>query len=139
MGHLQAGRPDDAMAAMIEVTVDRSPFALAARSLVHAALGDLDRALDDADAVESFDQVGYFDRLVASASGAAAASRLGSDDAADRREQVGALAAGSGDVVLGAFVRSLLFRLGDEAPTSASPDPAGGWRVVVDHLVGEPA
>jgi class 3 adenylate cyclase/tetratricopeptide (TPR) repeat protein len=138
MGHLQVGRADDAMAAMVDVAVERSPFALATRSLVFAAIGDLERALADADAVEGFDQVGYFDRLVAAAGGAAAASRSGTTDAADRREQVGALAAGSGDVVLGAFVRSLLFRLGDETPT-AGPEPSGGWRMIVDHLVGEPA
>lgn len=135
MGHLQSGRADEAMASLVDVDVEGSPFALSIRSLVSCALGDFERAIADADAVAQFERVGYFDRLVAAAGAAAASARSGSVDAPDRLERAGVLAAGSGDVVVGAFVRSLVHRLDGGADGGSRNVPAG-WRRVVDQLAG---
>jgi hypothetical protein len=138
LGHCQTGRPEAALVALLDVeSMDASPFALAARAVAHGMLGDLDRAVADADAAESIGGASYFDRTLAGIAGAAAAYRLGASDAGDRLVRVLTLADGCGDVVVSAVARAVAARLGISTG-GGEPTIPGGWRCVVEQLTGLP-
>ena len=95
-GSLLAGDVDGTLAKLLDVDVDTSPFALAARATANAVLGDRDAALADVRSVESMQSVSYWDLVVARVAGAAVARgsggrppprRLGQDRAATRRRR----------------------------------------------------
>lgn len=137
VGHLQSGRPDEALAAIEAVDVSSSPFGRSVRALVLVSLGDLDGALADADAALAMVNPSYFDRSLAVAAAAAAAVRLGAADAPGRVELVTDVAATAGDVVLSAFLRSLVHRLDDvAAPSTHDENLPAGWACVIDQLAG---
>ena len=78
-GELLAGSADDALAVLLDVDVDVSPFALAARATAHAMLGDDKAALADVHAVEALAEepdsnVSYWDLWIARIAGAACAT-----------------------------------------------------------------
>jgi class 3 adenylate cyclase/tetratricopeptide (TPR) repeat protein len=138
LGHLQVGDADEALAALEGTDVSSSPFALGVRSLVLAAIGDLDAAIRDADATTALTNPSYFDAGLAAASAAAASARLGAPDRADRLEHAVASASTSDDVVLSGFLRAVVERL-EPAPGRGSlvdvRIPAG-WRCVADLITG---
>ena len=70
-GRLLQGDADGTLAVLLDVDVDRSPFALAARATAFAALGDPQRSLADVQAVESMQSVSYWDLTMARVAGAA--------------------------------------------------------------------
>lgn len=134
-GRLLAGDADGTLAQLLDVDVESSPFALAARATACAVLGDDARALADVRAVESMDAVSYWDRAVALAAGAAAASGAEADS---RRATLAEVAADMEDVVLSSYVRDVLRRLdGGDEPDDATiePPPLGGWAQVAAALV----
>ncbi len=130
-GRLLAGDVDGTLAKLLEVDVDRSPFALAARATAFAALGDRDRALDDVRAVEAMESVSYWDLAIARVAGAAAAV---GDDAERRRRELADAVGGIDDVVLTAYAADVLTRLGHGSDAERLP-PFGGWAAVASAVV----
>ncbi len=125
-GQLLAGDADATLAQLLDVNVEVSPFALAARATANAVLGDHDRALADVRAVESMQSVSYWDRVVAHVAGAASAS--GAE--ADRRcDALATSVQQLEDVVVSSYASDVLRRLGrgaDEADDIRLAPP-GGW------------
>jgi hypothetical protein len=137
IGQLQSGRADDALATLVDVAVDGSPFALAARALAHTAVGDLEAAVHDADAALAITGLSYFDRCLALLAAAAASHRAGCEDAPERLRWASSVTAASGDVALGAVGRALAARLeGAGAHGDDEPALSPGWACVVDQLAG---
>lgn len=132
-GLLQSGRPDDAIAVLDSVDVVDQPFAAAVRALNWAAIGDLDAALADAEAVLAMDNPSYFDRSLALAAAAAAASRRGDADSERRIAALTSTSAGAGDVLVAGFLRAVAGRLTGDA-TGASP--SSGWGRVAALISG---
>jgi class 3 adenylate cyclase/tetratricopeptide (TPR) repeat protein len=129
-GRLLQGDADGTLAQLLEVDVDRSPFALAARATALGVLGDRDRALIDVKAVESMDSVSYWDRTMAQVAGAALAS---GDEADRRRDELAATVTALEDVVLTGYASDVLVRLGHETLEPRVP-PHGGWASVAAAL-----
>lgn len=71
-GHLLEGSADGALTELLEVDVERSPFALAARATALALVGDRDGALADVERQSACASVTYWDRTVARVAAAAA-------------------------------------------------------------------
>ena len=82
MGQSLSGKPEDALVTLLDVDVAVSPFALASRALANAMVGDNKAAIADADALGDAGEMSYFDRILATVAGAAAASAASNDDAA---------------------------------------------------------
>ncbi|MEX2626986.1 MAG: hypothetical protein WD225_08870, partial [Ilumatobacteraceae bacterium] len=135
-GLLQAGRPDDAIAALDLVDVADGPFAMAVRALCRAAVGDLDAAIGDADAVLAMRGPSYFDRALALAAGAAAATRRGDADAEHRTELLVSTAAAAGDLLLAGFMRAVARRLAGDVGHGS---PSNGWDRVAAMIGGATA
>ena len=133
MALCQTDRAEEALAELLAVKVDRSPFALAVRATAHAMLGDDAAALADADAAESMYGRSYFDGVLAGVVASAAAARSGAPDALARATRVAALAEQCGDVVMGAFARAVALRTTGAAVADA-PALASGWATVVDRI-----
>lgn len=76
-GHLLDGDADAALAELLEVDVERSPFALAARATALVLVGDREGALVDVARQREMASVTYWDRTIADV--AAAAAGDGSD------------------------------------------------------------
>ena len=130
-GRLLSGDADGALAQLLDVEVERSPFALAARATAYALLGEHERALADVTAVEAADSVSYWDLGVARVAGAVAAR---GDDADRRRRELAAAVTELEDVVLSAYASNVLARLGhgdDDGRVVAF----GGWAAVAAALV----
>jgi hypothetical protein len=134
LGQVQCGRPDEALAALLGVEVERSPFALGVRAVSHAAIGDFSSALADADAADQCVGSSYFDLALAALAAAAAAHRQGSTDRAERLERLERLAGSTGDLVIGAVLRVAAEHLRGEAV--ATPGLPAGWARVLDLLTG---
>lgn len=131
IGRLLTGDGDGALAQLLDVDVDRSPFALAARATAHATLGDLDSALADVRAVESMEMVSYWDLGIARVAGVAAAE--GAD--ADRRcRELADAVAAIDDVVFKAYALDVLARRGHDVDADR-PAPVGGWAAVAAAMV----
>ena len=101
-GLLQTGAADDALATLLDVDVDASPFALAARSTAHVAVGDRQSALRDVRLIEALaaqpeSNVSYWDLWVARVAGVAAAADA---DACARIAEMQTAAETIDDVVL---------------------------------------
>jgi hypothetical protein len=133
-GELLAGSPDDALAVLLDVSVEVSPFALAARATAQAMLGDVKAALADVHAVEAMAEepdsnVSYWDLWIARVAGAACAT------GGEAQARIAALRTGVeqlSDVVVRGYARDVLARLdGDGDPTPA----ARGWADVAAAIV----
>ena len=124
-GHLLCGDHDSALADLLDVDVDGSPFGLAARANVAALTGDDEQALADADAIDCFGEASYWDRVIGLAAGYSAAS---GDDRADRRARLERAVADLDDVVVVAYVDRLLGRRAGRAVD------IGQWADVADRL-----
>jgi class 3 adenylate cyclase/tetratricopeptide (TPR) repeat protein len=142
-GLLLTGRDDEALARLVDVDVERSPFALAARATARAAIGDRDGALEDVRAVEAMPEVSYWDRAIAAVAGAIAAT---GDEAAHRRSALADLVERIDDVMVSAYAADVLGRLDPTLPDDAEPGgdrrapgpppmPIGGWRDLAGRLV----
>jgi tetratricopeptide (TPR) repeat protein len=131
-GRLLAGDADDTLARLLEVDVDRSPFALAARATAYATLGDRDKALEDVRAIEAMKNVSYWDLAVARVAGAAAAV---GDEADRRRRELAADLADLEDVVITAYAADVLARLGRRDDDDERSAPCGGWAAVAAAMV----
>ena len=137
-GRLLDGDIDGALAKLVEVDVEVSPFALAARATAHAIIGDRDGALADVAAVEAMESVSYWDLAVAQIAGAAAAS----GDEADRRYvDLQSLVEDTRDVVIASYASDVLRQLSArrdqdvDVATMVHPDlRIGGWREVAQLL-----
>jgi class 3 adenylate cyclase/tetratricopeptide (TPR) repeat protein len=134
-GLLQTGAADDALATLLDVDVEASPFALAARSTAYAALGDRQAALRDVRMIEALaaqpeSNVSYWDLWVARVAGTAAAA---DDDACDRIADMRAAAESLGDVVLKAYACDVLARLcpGGDGPPPCAPR---GWGALAELI-----
>ncbi len=133
-GELLAGSADDALAVLLDVAVDASPFALAARATAHAMLGDAKAALADVHAVEALAEepdsnVSYWDLWIARIAGAACAT------GGEAEARIAALRSGIetlGDVVVRGYARDVLGRL-DGDPEA--PQAARGWADVAAAIV----
>jgi tetratricopeptide (TPR) repeat protein len=132
-GHLLAGDADATLAQLLDVDVERSPFALAARATALALLGDATGALADVCAIESMDSVSYWDLTVARVAAAAAAS---GDEAERRRAALAAVVADLDDVVVSSYATDVLHRLGvvDDVDGDCR-QVFGGWASVAAGLV----
>lgn len=135
-GRLLDGDVDGALAKLVEVNVEVSPFALAARATGLAIIGDHQAALADVVAVEAMESVSYWDRAIAQVAGAVAAS---GDDAVRRRAELRSMIDSIDDVVVASYAADVLGRLQSDG---ANPAPApelqiGGWRDVARLLVPE--
>jgi class 3 adenylate cyclase/tetratricopeptide (TPR) repeat protein len=139
MGHVLSGKPDDALATLLDVDVAVSPFALAARALANAMIGDHDAAIADADAIAGSGEMSYFDRMLATVAGAVAATAAGRDDAGDRLEMVHKLLEECDDVVIASFARETIHRFGVTTGEGSPHALTAGWRCVVDQLTGAAA
>ena len=138
-GRLLDGDVDGALAKLVEVTVEASPFALAARATALAMIGDRTGALADVAAVEAMDSVSYWDRAVAEIAGAAAAT---GDEADRRHEGLQRLVDELHDVVIAAYGRDVLRHLEHRCDGADQSEPIehsdlkiGGWRDVARLLV----
>ena len=111
-GRLLSGDPEAALAELLSVAVEHSPFALAARATAHSMLGDPAAALADVAAVEDLAgrpeaHVSYWDLWVARVAGIAAADGAESDW---RRATVTSELDDLADVVLRAYAHEVLAR-----------------------------
>lgn len=131
-GLLLVGDADGTLARLLDVDVDRSPFALAARATASAVLGDREGALADVRAVESMDSVSYWDLTMARVAGAAIAV---GDEADRRRDALVATVAELEDVVLSAYAGDVLARLGRAGIAGARRPPIGGWATIAAAVV----
>ena len=133
-GRLLDGDVDGALAKLLEVDVEVSPFALAARCTALAIIGDSRGALADVVAVESMESVSYWDRAIAQVAGAVAAS---GDEAVRRRSELRALVEDLDDVVVASYASAVLQRFDDHGhdPESDPDLRIGGWRDVARLLV----
>jgi class 3 adenylate cyclase/tetratricopeptide (TPR) repeat protein len=132
-GRLLAGDADGTLAQLLDVDVETSPFALAARATALAVLGDPSGALADVRAVESMDAVSYWDLAVAQVAGAVAAS---GDEASRRRSALLQSIERTEDVIVSSYAADVLRRLGHlEEHHAGHPQPPGGWAVVAEALV----
>jgi class 3 adenylate cyclase/tetratricopeptide (TPR) repeat protein len=136
-GLLLSGADEDALTRLLDVDVEASPFALAARATARAVLGDPGGALDDVRIVESTPEVSYWDRAVAQVAGAVAAAAT--DDAPEaerRRAGLADLVDRTDDVVVSAYALEVLNGLSDgDAPAEPASTPIGGWRDLAHRLV----
>ncbi len=138
-GRLLDGDVDGALAKLVEVDVEASPFALAARATARVIIGDREGALADVEAVESMESVSYWDRAVAQIAGAVAATK---DEAERRFEALGQLVGEVNDVVIAAYGQDVLRRLehgrgGTDRSVQIEHSDLniGGWREVAQLLV----
>jgi class 3 adenylate cyclase/tetratricopeptide (TPR) repeat protein len=129
-GWLIAGEPEAALTKLLDVDVERSPFALAARATASMMIGDRAQALADARAVEQMQDVSYWDRAVAAIAGAAAAT---GEEALRRRSDLADTLHALTDVVLGAYGERVLTGLDGASPDSQVA--IGGWSEVADRLI----
>ena len=136
-GRLLQGDVDGALAKLVEVDVEASPFALAARATALAIVGDHDGALADVLAVESMESVSYWDRAVAQIAGAVVAP---GEHADRRRGELQTLSGQLEDVVVASYAADVLHRLdGRAGDPSGHPDlKIGGWRHLAQLLVPDP-
>jgi hypothetical protein len=142
-GRILIGDPEAALAHLLTVDVEQSPFGLAARATASALVGDDTRAREDADRVVAMGEVSYWDRAIALAAGYAAACH---DDRETRRAQLIAAVGGIGDVMVTAYIERLLGRvavsvvddLQGDGPASRIVD-LGGWADVADQLAARAA
>lgn len=130
-GRLLAGDVDGTLVQLLEVDVDRSPFALAARATAYAVMGDRERSLADVCAVEAMDAVSYWDLGVARVAGAAVSYGA---EAERRRAELADAVAGMEDVVLAAYTADVLARLGHGVDRERMA-PFGGWADVAAAVV----
>jgi class 3 adenylate cyclase/tetratricopeptide (TPR) repeat protein len=137
LGLCQADQAEDGLATLLDVDVAVSPFALAARAVANAMLGEDAAAMADADAADAIAGISYFDRTLAAVAGAAAATRSGTADCEERMERMAALAETCGDVVMAALARTVAHRLGT-ADVADPPALGTGWRTVAERITGPP-
>lgn len=133
-GHVLCGEHDAALADLVDVAVDASPFGLAARATVAVLSGDRHQALVDAAAIERFGEVSYWDLAVGLAAGYAAAT---GDDRLELRRRLERLAADLDDVVVVAYLDRLLGRSASGATSAGAGRRAvdiGQWSDVADRL-----
>ena len=133
-GNLLAGDTEAALTVLLDVDVERSPFALAARATARALIGDREGSIADVTSVEAMSEVSYWDRSVAAVAGAAAAS---GEEAVRRREALGVLVDELDDVVISAYATEVLRLLETEdvgGLAARSDLPIDGWHDVARRL-----
>lgn len=141
-GQILTGDAEAALATLLEVSVEQSPFALAARATASAMLGDHDQARSDADRVDSMGEVSYWDRTIAAAAGYASSATSAEREV--RRVRLIDAVSGIDDVMLTAYVERVLGRQAVRSvPTGVGDGPArsvdlAGWGEVARRL-GAPA
>ncbi len=136
MGQSLSGKPEDALVTLLDVDVAVSPFALASRALANAMVGDNKAAIADVDALGDAGEMSYFDRILATVAGAAAASAAEHEDAPQRLALVQTLIDRCDDVVISSFARETIHRLGVSTGEGSPHALTPGWRRVVDQLTG---
>jgi tetratricopeptide (TPR) repeat protein len=137
MGLNLDGRPDEALAVLLDVRSVEHPFPRSARALARVLTADHRGALADADAVEIAPGASYFDRSVAAVAGASAAAGLG--DAGELRERLTRLQAlaNTDDVVLGTLIGATVAKLcGHPSVTDELGALESDWLRLVDRLPG---
>ncbi|MEJ7799437.1 MAG: adenylate/guanylate cyclase domain-containing protein [Ilumatobacter sp.] len=110
-GRLLSGDTDGTLARLLDVDVERSPFALAARSTALTVLGDHAAALADVRSIESMESVSYWDLAVARVAAAGAAAASVSTDAELRRSMLVELVEELDDVVLSPYAADVVRRV----------------------------
>ena len=125
---------DGALSHLLDVDVERSPFALAARATAMALVGDREAVLADVGLLESMPDVSYWDRSVAAVAGLVAASGA---ERERRRSDVAALVDDLDDVMLTTYVSDTLRALDGELPVPSADtvSHAGGWSRLAARLV----
>ncbi|MAT07072.1 MAG: hypothetical protein CL424_18725 [Acidimicrobiaceae bacterium] len=137
-GQILIGDPESALATLLEVHVEQSPFALAARATASAMLGDDAQACADADRVSAMGDVSYWDRAVALAAGYASAATPAEREV--RRVRLIDAVSGVDDVVITAYAERLLGRYAVRPPSGTSGDgpsrvvDLAGWGEVARRL-----
>lgn len=134
-GQLLAGDADAALATLLDVDVETSPFALAARATAFAAIGDCAAALDDVRAVDAIVadgvEISYWDRSIAAIAGVAAAT---GDEAVSRAEAVRDIVRNVEDVVVTNYAAMVLHRLGHECDAPVRKVVIGAWGDLAERL-----
>ena len=136
---LQSGRPDDALAALEDVTElgTGHPFFHAVSALVHAAVGDAPHSLEHAGLVAEADGKSYLDEVFAHAAIAAAEHHLGHTTQAELAAHAAVSTAMSvGDVVATALASAVYRGITGEAHAvddgRSLPD---GWARVIAQIL----
>ncbi|MGA1555685.1 MAG: adenylate/guanylate cyclase domain-containing protein [Ilumatobacteraceae bacterium] len=134
-GHLLSGAVDEALTALLDVDVESSPFALAARATARAMIGDGAGALSDVRAVEAMAaagrEVSYWDGSIAAIAGAAVAS---GDEAVRRVEMLRGIVRAGQDVVVVNYAAESLRRSGRSVDVPLRPVAIGGWSDIAARL-----
>ena len=125
LGALLDGDAEAALAELLAVDVESSPFALAARALAAVLTGDREQARADADTVAGLDSGSYWDRVMAASAGYAAA--FDRRERTERERWLNESLASTTDVVANAFVERML---GADTPWV----DIGEWGPVAEQL-----
>jgi class 3 adenylate cyclase/tetratricopeptide (TPR) repeat protein len=134
-GHLLAGSTDEALATLLDVDVESSPFALAARATARAVVGDADGVRADVGRVDAFvadgREVSYWDRSIATIAGLAVAT---GDEVTSRAAAVRAIVRDTHDVVVVSYAAAVLRLSGDGGVTPARAVALGDWGDLAGRL-----
>lgn len=134
LGLCQANRAEEALTVLLDVDVS-SPYGRAVRAVAESMLGDVQVAIDDADAVWSDPGSTYLDRVLAAV--AAATAWIGQDDQAaaeDELNRARQAADVAGDAVARALVAEASSRLLGRPNEDIGVPLGDGWLCVVGEL-----
>jgi class 3 adenylate cyclase/tetratricopeptide (TPR) repeat protein len=133
-GHLLGGDADGALAVLVDVDVENSPFALTARATARVLIGDRAGALADVrvfEALAAEGDVSYWDRSVIAIAGVAAAT---GDEAVSRAEAVREIVRTVEDVVVVSYAAAVLRQLGHDCDAAVRTVSIGGWADIAARL-----
>jgi len=140
----QTGRPDDALAVLVDVAgvgpddaAEASPYAAAVHAIAAAMTGDTDAPVVDAAAVWGDHGSTYLDRVLADVAVASADVRRGdADAAAERLARARLTAREAGDAIARAFTTCATTALVDDGRPGEVDHLGVGWHRVIEGLGG---
>ncbi len=130
-GRMLDGDPEGALTTLLDVDVEASPFALAARATASALTGDAETALADALAVEAMSEISYWDRMVAAVAGLGVAE---DHDLEMRMASLDELCDRVDDAVIVSYARDVIARRRGQT-RSEGDKPPGGWASIAERVV----
>ena len=134
LGLCQVGRPEDALATLLEATVP-SPYHDAVHAVASAMVGDLETAIAEANEVVDGGDGTYLDRVIAEVAAAAAEVGLGRhDEACARLGEAREVARRAGDAIARALVSMAASSLIGHDDVADIEHLGTGWRTVIATL-----